>query len=371
MKVMKTMKSTSGRRGGGASPMKGKGKSAMKSAGRAGSPSKKGSRRVMKRSASPHSPSPVKRGRKAAASDEPWASIVAAVEGAPEEVLPTEVRTMLCNVLGRSLSAPKDQRHELQELVVDMVGETMASIGESLEKAVTDAQAKIDGADADKAAREAAKTEAESQVEALRAAVEEKKSQTVKDAEAVTNARAALTEAQEAQRLGGAASQAAGDKKARLEAAQNDTYLPLRECAVADTAEGRRQLKVLTSVGKEYNFDDSLMRAIPMALNKEPAQRGEFDQTLMKQFADELARRIAEQEAVITSGDSANAEREAAVASAQAKLDESKDSQTAGATAFLAAKEELGAATTAMQAAEKALGDFMGDLKAAMDGLDE
>lgn len=301
----------------------------------------------------------------------PWAPIVVAVRAAPDEVLPSEVRSMLANVLGKCLTVPKDQRHAVQEAVVETVGETLMGIMRSLEKAVADAQSKVDGSDADKANREAARAELEPRVEALREAVVEAKARLASDTEAAKNADAALIQVKEDQKTGDAASQEAVEKKEMLQAAQTDTYLPLQESGAADDAEGRRQLKLVASIGMDFNFDASLMVALPMALKKAPAQRGEFDLMMIKQFADELTRQIGEQEAIIKSAEPAKAEREVAVATAQASVDSAKSTQEESASALLVAQEECRGAEAELQAALVLLRDFLPQLQVVMDGLDD
>merc|ERR1719445_394024 len=72
------------------------------------------------------------------------------------------VRNMLCGCCVSSLTVLKEERHPYQTGAVTMVGEALASIEESLKARVDEMQARINGAEAEQAARSATVAESES-----------------------------------------------------------------------------------------------------------------------------------------------------------------------------------------------------------------
>merc|ERR1719401_791756 len=102
---------------------------------------------------------------------------------------------MLAGMASSSLTTLKDERHSTQQSVVEMIGEALAGMEVSLQKAVTEAKTQVDGAGDMKTQREAALAEKLAALATLKEATAGSKQVLEEDEKAVQAAKMALGEA--------------------------------------------------------------------------------------------------------------------------------------------------------------------------------
>jgi len=139
----------------------------------------------------------------------------------------------------------------------------------------------------------------------------------------------------------------------------------------AEEATRRGRAKAVVDTGKTYGFDSSLLNTAATLLEKPAEERGAFDQTCMQQVQDAFASQIGTLNAELTAGASGKAERAAAVEQAEAGKLAAENSLADLKGKAAAAQEAKSAADGEARAAAKSLADFLPDLKATGDALDE
>jgi len=221
---------------------------------------------------------------------------------------------LLRKIVSTALGTPHDKREKFQAEVVEMVSAELGAI-ESADLAFVDnVSAMLDHVDAEREAREAALVAAESRhVEAI-CAVSDAKAHLAHATAELRNAVEALAAEQSAEASGNAALDDAVSKKAKLETAERDTFVPLRD-GVVTGAKAKRQSATLVALGKQFDFDDTLLMGLPGALSQKPSARTDCDDMFLKAFHAELETRIAEIDTEITKGEP---EREARAGKVQA-----------------------------------------------------
>merc|ERR1719329_1730858 len=124
-------------------------------------------------------------------------------------------------------------------------------------------------------------------------------------------------------------------------------------------------------MGRSYSFDSSLINTAESLLVKPGGERGAFDATCLQQLQDAFAAEIAKFDEQLAAGAPEKASRAAAVEKAEADKQAAEQSQTDLKEKAAAAQEAKAAADAAAKAAAKSLADFMPDLKAAGNALDD
>lgn len=283
--------------------------------------------------------------------------------------LPEGVRGMLGGMLGQALGTYKEERHAYQNSVVDMVAEALSVVEKDMVQEVGNTQAKVDGAEGDKTARQQAKVAAEAALEAAKEVVPGKKTAVTEAREAEQKARAQLGEAE--------ATEKSGNKEAKATEAQrtqlNDTvyyaYEPLKQCTAGPKS--KTLLNQLVSLVKKFKFDDHMVASIPQALKTEPAKRSEFDKVVLKSFEDSLAAKVADLTKTIDDAQPAMAERAAAVEAAKAAVTGAEGITTASEQALADAQAAVKSAEGELKAAIKAVTNYWPDVEKAANHLDK
>jgi len=266
-----------------------------------------------------------------------------------------EVIDALCDapitpeVVKASLGAPADQRHHFQEQVVEAIGGLLDEKEASLRKEVADVKAKRDDALAEKSVRE---KESEEAADKLKAKGEEVHGFKVVLAEKAMEFRAAtnsLAEAEEAKRQDGKKIQEAEKKRSQFEAGI-ECLSVLKEVSPQD-AQASQKGDELMAMLKKFNFEESLLIALPVALVKAPDARGQFDVMAMTEVENELSKLIKEQSDILAAAAPSQEQCQAAVTKAQEHLAAARAEQRAAARDYdLAAEEQVACETAATQA---------------------
>lgn len=282
------------------------------------------------------------------------------------DTLPDSAIDMLAGMADHCLLTGKDERHEYQNSVIDMVKEALLGIQAALTQAVKDADAIVTGADALKLQRDAALETAKAAVVAMEAGLADKKAKLANDKEAMVAAVAALKEAETAQTQGDLELNEASGKKEKMEAAIATALNPLKE-----GGGDKKLLKDLEKTAKTFDIDASLREALQRSLGKTAAARSHFDGVAVHEFEVACQKIIADLSAVMKNGEPGKIERETKVQGAKATQEAACAQHEASATAVSEADAALKQSKIDVKNAEKGVSNFLSEMKDAANDLDK
>jgi hypothetical protein len=291
-------------------------------------------------------------------------SVTAALKGT--DTLPDTVIDMLAGMSGHCLLTGKDERHEYQKSVIDMVNEALLGIQAALSQAVKDADAVVTGADALKQQRDAALETAKAAVVAMEADLADKKGKLASDKEAMVAAVASLKEAETAQTQGDLELTEAGGKKEKMEAAMAEALNPLKE-----GGGNKKLLKDLEKLAKTFKIDESLMEALHRSLTKAAASRSHFDGVAVHEFEVACQKILADLADVLKNGEPGKIEREAKVQGAKAVQEAAVAKHEASTTAASDAVASLKQSNIDAKIASVGVSNFLSEMKEAGNDLDK
>merc|ERR1719265_515151 len=107
-----------------------------------------------------------------------------------------------------------------------------------------------------------------------------------------------------------------------------------------------------------FGFEESLVTALKPALDKAPADRGDFDLMCFKELNDEISKRIAEFETNLQAGEAGKQERAAAVRAAEVAFNTAREAQNTNAGLYTHAKSEQEDVNTMVNTINKTLKDL-------------
>eukprot|EP00933_Yihiella_yeosuensis_P050198 TRINITY_DN47966_c0_g1_i1.p1 TRINITY_DN47966_c0_g1~~TRINITY_DN47966_c0_g1_i1.p1 ORF type:complete len:361 (-),score=161.10 TRINITY_DN47966_c0_g1_i1:221-1303(-) len=282
------------------------------------------------------------------------------VKGA--ETYPQAVRAMLVENLELTLGLAKEERHQFQERIVQMLGEVLTSVQTGLEGKVAEAEGKVAAAEVEKGNREAAATAATATVTEKNEAVAQA-STALSDATAsVKQATKALKDAQAEQKQGDKDLESAEKKKNQLSDAFANSFTPLKN-GEAEGVSGR--VSTLAKISQEFGFDAALSTSLPSALGKAAAERGSFDNLVIGQVEAELQKHIESLTVQLAEGEPGKQERAAKVAAAEATLTACKATEEAAQGTQAASQAALKEAEADSKAKAKLLKQAAPELKQA------
>eukprot|EP00418_Pyrodinium_bahamense_P013144 CAMPEP_0179128636 /NCGR_PEP_ID=MMETSP0796-20121207/61001_1 /TAXON_ID=73915 /ORGANISM="Pyrodinium bahamense, Strain pbaha01" /LENGTH=369 /DNA_ID=CAMNT_0020827491 /DNA_START=1 /DNA_END=1110 /DNA_ORIENTATION=+ len=202
---------------------------------------------------------------------------------------PMAVLEILGRSIENSLGVAKDRRHPFQEQVASMVGEVLAVADCQLAEQVSVREATLVEVDSEKATRAAAEQAALEELGGKEGILAEAQEAADKSAGARTAAEEALFAAEATAAEGEADLEAALALRAKLQAAVDQSFVPLKEGSV-EAAQAQVCAAAVLAVGHEFSFDPTLLSALPTALLKAPGMRGNFDGLIFQEAALEAAR---------------------------------------------------------------------------------
>jgi len=296
------------------------------------------------------------------------ASICMAIEDAE---LPKSARLMLSNMVSPSLGVLRTDRVPFQESVVEMLGQTLAEILARYQRLLEEARLKVDGADGERAAREAAVEEAERSLATLAGAVEDGTAAHEVDLAAHKAATVTCSRTEADQRRGEFQLAYAQSKKEVAETALSQHYESLVSEGASSASTRKKSAKALQEVGAQFCLDRTMLDAVAVCTVKEPSARCEFDNLVLGRVKEEFEKAVQLLAKALEEGAAAQAAcapqaeaASAAVTEALAKCDASK-------AAVFDARAAQKEAEKGLQAAKKKVSLFLADMRILGDALDE
>lgn len=250
---------------------------------------------------------------------------------------------------------------------LDSLGATLNVMDDEMQAVVCEAQAKVNGADADKAARSDAQAAAEESVIQLKQRVLDSKSTMEGNATSIDEAKAALAEAKRAEKSNRVGLRVAERTRGHIETAKRE-YSVLKDTQI-EGHEGHKRLRSLRKVGKEFGFHEVMLNALPAVLAKLPDKRRTFDDLTIQHLQVEIDRNAGKAEAAVQDGGRCAAEQVAAVQRAREALASAKGLHVAHARAVSEAVAALDEAKATEHAARKHARAFEADLRQATRSL--
>lgn len=254
-----------------------------------------------------------------------------------------QCREMLVAMVGPSLSSFKSERHNMQQMGVDMIEEKLQEHKQKLTEAVALARKELDEL-------EGSKSTLSTTLESVKASLEEKKmaflaahnaGQEAKTA--VKDAESAVAESKNLQKKGDANHAAFEKQKAAIEAAYEEHFKTPMD---ANESPHHSQLKPFI---ENLGLEESLTKAVPASCAKSKEERGSFDELVIAELGKALVQKIADLVKSIADEVSGVDARKAAIATAEADLEAkilAEKAAAGDAQAAAAAKHEAEALVT-------------------------
>jgi hypothetical protein len=253
-------------------------------------------------------------------------SVVAVLSDTDE--FPEAVKTLLVNSLPLSLGVPKDQRQEVQDMAVNMIGDALTKIEERFAQRIVEAEATVQTVTAEHTRCESFRQEAERSQAAMNEALFARQTANIADEAALQRAELEVGRAHVSLERSVQERDEAISNKRKLEERVASVYTPLKE----GRAKGKRAITALQTLGRQFHFDNNMMQALSSPLAKDLTVRSTFDGLVQSQFEDAVAARLLELSAKGEALEASFAEQEAATRALectrdewQAKLDASSD----------------------------------------------
>lgn len=274
------------------------------------------------------------------------------------DILPLadDVKKMIADVLPCSLGEFSDQRSTFQQRVVESVAGILGEVEASLKAAVEAARTQCSEATAKKPEHEREVTEAAAKLDASKTETQRLKVALADAAFAFRAATDVLAEAEKTKKLDAQAAQDAEKKKGQLEGAL--ATLKALSAALPEGDDVQKKPDDLVSFLSKQKFEESILIALPVALSKAPETRGQFDNIAITQIENDIRKRIAEQDEILSAAKPGQEKCEAAVQDATHCLQEAREAQLAAAKNFNAASLEQAACEELSAKAMAALRDI-------------
>lgn len=255
---------------------------------------------------------------------------------------------MVRELMPDSLAVAKDERHRMQEQVVDMIEAELRDVETALQTEIADTEAKIRQEEEGKAGLEAEVAKVAVGAETILDATTKKKEHLAGESAALKAAREAMLHTKATQSTGDKDLVQAEELRVAFEAALQ-VLTPLAEGASdADLEKAKRQTGELLVLAQTSNLDESMAAALPTALSQDPATRGQFDTMVLKTFRSEVSKSLEETLRKLQEGEPAKTARAAAVQAAA-------DDEAAAMTRLRASAAVFREALAAQEASEAAL----------------
>lgn len=233
------------------------------------------------------------------------------------------------------------QRHKFQLSLANMLSEVLGVSASSWQKSEQEARQRVEEAEGAHASAEGVLAEAHGRVEAQQKCVEECQSQLNSDSRRDAEADEVLRRVEEeAAQLLEEKSVNVRDREAYA-AAYDVAFSPLKNGEVTAAEDKHRHVATLTSLLRRIPSETALIDALPNAIQKQPAERGVFDQMTLSQVDAVLKRHIDALEGRLACCEAPITEKAAAKESAQAASADAKRKRADSAAAFKRAEKEL------------------------------
>lgn len=285
--------------------------------------------------------------------------------------LPKNAKDMLRNVIPYSLAIPEPQRGTQQAGVVGMIGQTLEGMEAKMEADLGALDEPLQTTEAKKGEGSEKLQATEATLAERQAAVEGKKEALATVTLALRAGKARLAEAKQAEVDGDQDLLAAEKEHAQIAELRDTRYEPLKASTCEGEAETNQCKAGLAKLGKLCGVVDSLMTALPSVLEKAPASRGGFDETVLEQFQKAVGARLATLQETMTVGGPARAERQAVVAAAEKAVEDAKEAQRQAAYAQKDSQAVEEGAAEAVKEAQQALQGLVEELSDLTERLEQ
>lgn len=283
--------------------------------------------------------------------------------------IPSIAQEMIKDMLKFSLCVFKEDRQRFQESHVDSVGKILSEVEAGIQKDIENAEAKVSSSESERSALQSEVEQAEAKMGSADSELKEKKYGLSDVAMAFRGAKKPLAAAEDAQVMGDKELVAAANKKQTLETAEATLVKPLAD-GNYEQVDVEKGMSELLAVLAKFEFDKSMETALPTALGKPPAERGQFDEMVVVQLTQEMTTRIQALSKLLDEGEPAKAERSAAVEAAKQELAAASERQMESADVFSAAKRAQELCERALDSARQALKDFGPETKKRVKALE-
>lgn len=278
-----------------------------------------------------------------------------------------DVRKMFMAMVPDSIGTPKDERHGYQAEVVDMMERLLKRVESRLTDRVAERQTELDGVMSEKSSLQRAHDVAQGELNAKLGEVEERRRVQSGRKSECDELAAALSKAQEAQQAAAAAVLDAAQLRERCEAAIAGPLAALQLGSWDSLAQAKAYIDELVRLGRDCDFDRSLITGFPLAAEKLPEERGTFDIMIMQQCEVQLQKTADDDAGLLPLREAAKADRAVEVANSEAALAVAQGEQQAAVEATAAALAQVAELTKRDQIARKAVHDVGPRLKKAQD----
>jgi chromosome segregation ATPase len=247
-------------------------------------------------------------------------SIISALVSVEE--LSPQVRETLSSLVRHSFGVDNGLPPQYMHAAIALVREALVSTEKRLEEELREARKKVDGAQDDKVAREAAVVDAEAHLTRLKNTIIESKTAIKESSTSIGTSRKSLKVLQGAQKSSQEKLNTIASKVDKLHQVEKDAYLPLKESAALGR-KGQEHLKCIGKLGKDFGFQEALLESVPGVLKRSLDRRRTFDGFVMTQLEREFMKHYTEMEGKLKESDEELRKHTHAVQEAQALLDES------------------------------------------------
>lgn len=281
--------------------------------------------------------------------------------------VPENCRQMLIAMLPTSLCVPSDERHPHQAMVVDMVGDVTEDVASRMKASIDTAAARVTELEASRPELDRQKSEAEAKSAVALADVDAKKIALSDASVQVAEAKAFLSDKQQALKAAEAPLKPVRKEKESLEAILSSDFKALCDPAEWEAGKGKKRCNAIVSLAKKLSFDESLTSSLSGSLSKKPDERTQFDGMVLQQFEVGVSEKLQQLAAILETGSISVADCVSAVNSAQSEFEKRKGVSDAAAAVLQAAQSEHRSCMSALQVASDAIEKYLPDLKRACD----
>jgi len=271
--------------------------------------------------------------------------------------------------LAMGFGAAKDERHEYQEKVGNIVLQFLQTTEAKFQESHKAAKAEHSSAEALKSTKETEVTSAETALEEHKKVESEARDNKVSSSTSVKEGKKTLEAATFEVENFDATQLAKAKDRAEYGSALETEFASLKNGTVEDAKEKKSLLSTVNAVLDKLGVDKALISAASPALTKAPSGRGPFDNTVVEQVENALKSKVDSLQEDLNNGETTKASKMAAQAAAQEELkaaeaklseDESKVSEAEAQTKE--SKNALKQAKDSLKEQEKIVADL--DIKA-------
>lgn len=280
---------------------------------------------------------------------------------------PENCRKMLTAMLPTSLCVASDERHPHQAMVVDMVGDVTEEVESRMKTSIDTAAARLTELESSRPEFDRQKSEAEAKLAVALADVDARRLEFSDASAQVAEAKALLSEKQQALKAVEAPLKPIRKEKESLETMMSTDF----NLAEWEAGKMKKRCNAVVSFAKKLSFDASLISSLPGSLSKKPDERTSFDGMVLQQFEAGVLEKVQQLSATLETGSISSADCVAAVAEAQSEFEKRKEVSDAAAAILQAAQSDHRENVANLKAATDAVENYEPEVEKAKNLHDE